>query len=245
MSNVPTLNIYFAGDPSTHKDMTSNALLAESIADISDHRYGCVLPQNFPIRDKSPKQVRDEKLLTLMECDLALFNFEGVEMDSSAVAEFMVAKFADIPTVILRTEKSGGEPSENSMPPWSLMTNFFPRTEVEVVNSEAIYQTVFEEFPMTDATDIYIEERSCDVARTLVRVVAQAVVDAFDRTLEMPPVLNDLEAQVVYPWLARFFGPDDDAKSMERLLMNALERKRERHLISSTSVSQSLKAHAQ
>lgn len=227
MSAEPTLNIYFGGDHYTHKDLMGNALMAEAIADLSDHRYCSVLPQNYPEGDKTFQHVRDEQLMTLLQCDLALFNFDGSEIDAGAVVEFMTAKFADMPCVILRTDSRGDDDAD--LHPWARMAQFFPRTEVEVLNSVAIYQNLFSEFPMTDAEDVMIEERSSEVARTMVRVTAQAVVDAFDRALEEPSQLG-ADAPVVYRWLARFFGPEIDAAVCDRALQAALQRKQQRGL---------------
>jgi len=231
MGRDATLNIYFAGDLFTHKDLAGNALLAEAIADISDHRFCSVLPQNFPERSKSPRRIRDDKLLTLLECDLALFNFDGTDFENGSVAEFMTAKFADMPTVILRTDYRGCCAQENRLPKWSMMVNDFPRTEVEVVDAAAIYEAVFAEFPMTEAREVLIEERSSEVSRTMVRVIAQAVVDAFDRALNAGPVMREDEAPFIFRWLARFWGPGLGDAAAEKLLARALERKRARGLL--------------
>jgi len=40
----------------------------------------------------------------LLNCDLALFNFDGPELDLGTVVEFLFAKFADIPALILRMD---------------------------------------------------------------------------------------------------------------------------------------------
>ena len=37
-------------------------------------------------------------------CDLCILNYDGPELDSGTVVEFMVSKFADIPSVIVRTD---------------------------------------------------------------------------------------------------------------------------------------------
>ena len=40
----------------------------------------------------------------MIECDLALFNFDGTELDSGTVVEFILAKFLDVPSVIMRSD---------------------------------------------------------------------------------------------------------------------------------------------
>ncbi len=226
-----TLNIYFAGELFTHKDLAGNAMLAEAIAELSDHRYCSVLPQNFEQREQEAKRIRDQDLLNLLESDLALFCFDGTELDSGTVVEFMTAKFADIPSVVLRTDYRSKSSGDQVDFPWNLMASFYPRCEVEVIDAMGIYQNIFKEFPIIDATDVLIEKRSSDVAHTMIRVVGQAIVDAFDRVLEDKPVLPAASAEVVYDWLARFagFSKGDDAVAAE--LKNALRRKRERGLL--------------
>ncbi|MDP0498174.1 MAG: nucleoside 2-deoxyribosyltransferase [Verrucomicrobiota bacterium JB024] len=230
MADVPSLNIYFAGELFTHKDLAGNALLAEAISDLSDRRYCSVLPQNLARPDSTPQQLRDHNLLNLLECDLALFGFDGAELDSGTVVEYMMAKFADIPSVIVRSDFRTGVGDAKDFP-WNLMACFYPRTEVEVIDAMSIYQNIFKEFPLTEASDMLIERRSSDVAKTLVRVIAQAVVDAFDRVLETPSQMTPDQAEAVYGWLCNMPGFEGDAAHIRQILDNALRRKRQRGLL--------------
>lgn len=226
-----TLNIYFAGELFTHKDLAGNAMLAEAIADLSDQRYCSVLPQNFEQRGCSPHEIRDQDLLNLLESDLALFCFDGTELDAGTVVEFMTAKFADIPAVILRTDyRSQGIGDQNNHP-WNLMVSAYPRSQVEIIDAMGIYQGIFKEFPLTDAADVLIEKRSSDVAHTMVRVIGQAIVDAFDRVLKERPLLPAQSAEVIYDWLARFAGFARGAEHIRPQLLRALQRKRDRGLL--------------
>ena len=100
--------VYFAGALFNHKDLLGNAALAESIYRVSNGRFRCALPQNFENRKFSPKMIRDEDITNLIQCDLAVFHSDGSELDSGTGVEFMFAKFADIPSLILRTDFRGG-----------------------------------------------------------------------------------------------------------------------------------------
>ncbi|MBC2596215.1 nucleoside 2-deoxyribosyltransferase [Ruficoccus amylovorans] len=230
MANTPSLNIYFAGELFTHKDLAGNALLAEAISDLSDQRYCSVLPQNLARPGSTPRQLRDYNLLNLLECDLALFCFDGDDLDSGTVVEYMMAKFADIPTVIVRSDFRTGVGDAKDYP-WNLMACFYPRTEVEIIDAMSIYQNIFKEFPLTEAADMLIERRSSDVAKTLVRVIAQAVVDAFDRVLETPSRMTPDQAEAVYAWLVQMPGFGEDIEHIRQVLSNALQRKRKRGLL--------------
>ena len=79
------------------------------------------------VDDEIPVQVTHvEELLDIVGCDLALFNYDGPDLDSGTVVEFMFAKFADIPSVLLRTDlRNNGDFADE---PWNLMTSYFPRT---------------------------------------------------------------------------------------------------------------------
>jgi nucleoside 2-deoxyribosyltransferase len=81
------------------------------------------LPQDFDPRGTTPRTIRDHHIRSLVGCDLALFSFDGPDLDSGTLAEFMIAKFADIPSVILRSDRrgAGGRTSQ-----WNPMANFYP-----------------------------------------------------------------------------------------------------------------------
>ncbi|HEX3443327.1 MAG TPA: nucleoside 2-deoxyribosyltransferase, partial [Chthoniobacterales bacterium] len=92
-------SIYFAGELFTAKHLIGNSGLAAAIERQSAREFVGRLPQALEQRSISAQQIRDQDLETLIECDLAIFNFDGTEIDSGTVAEFMVAKFADIPSL--------------------------------------------------------------------------------------------------------------------------------------------------
>ncbi len=105
--------VYFASELFTLKHLIGNAYLAEAIYDKSHGKYLCQLPQDFEPLGKTPQAVREQDNRALIGCDLALFNFDGAELDSGTVIEFMYAKFADIPSVVLRSDlRSGGDSSD-------------------------------------------------------------------------------------------------------------------------------------
>src|SRR5580698_7180135 len=93
-----SLNVFCGGALFNLKDLIGNAYLAEAIYEKSHGRYLCALPQDFEPRGSTPRAVRDRDIRALVACDLALFNFDGVDVDSGTVAEYMLAKFADIPS---------------------------------------------------------------------------------------------------------------------------------------------------
>ena len=132
--------IYFAGQLFDHKHLAGNALLASYIDSDSQGRYRCILPQNLEQRGIGPMGIRDQDLRTVIECDLALFNFDGSELPPGAVVEYMYAKMLDIPAVILRTDFRGGGDQDAEGDPWNLMASFYPRTRILHLDGMQWYQ---------------------------------------------------------------------------------------------------------
>src|ERR1700720_2295576 len=130
--------VYFAGELFSSKHLVGNAALADAIAKASNLNFICVLPQALEERNMSAHDIRDQDIVTLIGCDLALFNFDGPELDSGTVAEFFFAKFADIPSLLLRTDfRRGGDQGED---PWNLMVSYYPRTRTCLLDSISLYQ---------------------------------------------------------------------------------------------------------
>lgn len=140
------ISVYFAGALFTSKDLIGNCMLAEAIEEISG-KYRIVLPQNIEVSRLSPKEIRDGDIRALLNCDMAIFNFDGTDLDSGTVAEFMIAKFAAKPALLLRTDfrSSGDQNVESSgFEPWNLMLSFYPHTQSLLLNAADIYRQSFE-----------------------------------------------------------------------------------------------------
>lgn len=223
------LSFYFAGDLFDAKDLVGNALLAEAIHSQSDKRYLPVLPQNLEQRETSAHSIRDNDLLCLLECDLGLFHFDGSELDSGTVVEFMVAKFADIPSVVLRTDfRAKGDQQDH---PWNLMASFYPRTEVVVLDAMGIYQKGVGGGPVTDPLEIMESAVSQRRGAALLEKIAEEVISRFDRLRDLPPCLPGGDAEAVYRWLALMPNFRAGAKTAGEIIDAALRRKVDRGLL--------------
>ena len=97
-----SLRVYFAGDIFNHKDLVGNLLLADAIKSVSAGRYHCILPQNLEQTTGRSIDIRNQDLLEVMRADLLILNFDGTELDSGTVVEFLYAKSLDVPCVVLR-----------------------------------------------------------------------------------------------------------------------------------------------
>jgi nucleoside 2-deoxyribosyltransferase len=185
--------VYFAGELFSSKHLMGNAALASAIVKASNGKFDCVLPQTLEEREATAHAIRDKDILTLIGCDVALFNFDGTELDSGTVAEFMLAKFADIPSLLLRTDfRRGGDQGEDQ---WNLMLSFYPRTRTLAANSMQIYKNAL----ATGATPV-------EAAYELVDRIAVAAVKELEKLIRLPPALPNKLAEPVFQWLSTMPG---------------------------------------
>ncbi|MGD8298762.1 MAG: nucleoside 2-deoxyribosyltransferase [Desulfobacterales bacterium] len=191
------LTVYFAGSLFNHKDLTGNAFLAEYIEKCSDNRYRCCLPQNVEQHQTSALDIRNKDLLKLVECDLGLFNFDGTELDAGVVVEFMLAKFLDLPTVILRSDfRTCGEKGVGG-DDWNFMCSFYPRTRVVKFNAIISYQEAVEESQtLSEAIESYYSR------------LAPLIVENLDSVRTEKPLLKGdrKKLEILYQWALTFPG---------------------------------------
>jgi nucleoside 2-deoxyribosyltransferase len=189
--------VYFAGALFDHKDLLGNAMLASYIEQGAPGRYVCVLPQNLEQATARAVDIRNKDLWQVMACDLALFNFDGTELDSGTVVEFMFAKFLDIPSVILRSDfrASGDQGTDGDA--WNLMCSFYPRTKIVQLNAMAWYQ-------QASAAGGTLQ----DILQRFYARIATVVLENLDAVRHEPPVPKGTRTDVarLYQWALRFPG---------------------------------------
>ena len=189
--------IYFAGELFDHKHLIGNAILASHVERLSDGLYQCVLPQDLEQTGYRSVDIRNQDLIGVATCDLALFNFDGPDLDSGTVVEFVYAKLLDIPAVVLRTDFRGGGEQKPGGDAWNLMASFYPRTRNVTLNAMAWYQEVSRESDtVADATARY-----CDR-------MANVIIEALDAVRAESPHLGAAPDGVehLYRWALRFPG---------------------------------------
>ncbi len=194
---MDTYTIYFAGALFNHKDLLGNALLADAIDTRSSGGYRCILPQNLEQTTHRACDIRDQDLKAVAECDLAILHFDGAELDSGTVVEFMMAKFLDIPSVLVRSDFRSAGDQDKDGDPWNLMCSFYPRTITLATNGLADWQGA------TGATDTVADA----VART-VNDMADRVIAALDEVRARPPVLTGDRDHLntIYRWGLEYAG---------------------------------------
>jgi hypothetical protein len=224
-----SLNVFFGGELFNLKDLIGNAYLAEAIYEKSHGRYLCALPQDFDPRGTTPRTIRDHHVRSLVGCDLALFSFDGPDLDSGTVVEFMIAKFADIPAVILRSDRRG---AGGRLPQWTLMANHYPRTAVVSVDGLGAYKAILKKrHRRLDEVIRLAGQHSSADAQRMCDEVAAAVVRALDRVREAEPVMPRHLREEVYNWISLMPGLRGKEKALRREFENHLERKVQRDLL--------------
>jgi nucleoside 2-deoxyribosyltransferase len=209
-------SVYFAGELFSSKHLVGNAALADAIAKASNHNFICVLPQALDERNLNAKGIRDQDIVTLIGCDLAIFNFDGPELDSGTVAEFLLAKFADIPSLLLRTDfRRGGDQEED---PWNLMMSFYPRTQILCLSSMALYKKA-----------LILGMSPVEAGQNLLEQVAGEAVKGLELLSQSPPTISNDLTEPVFRWISKMPG-FNSARSSEKVMAALTEKKAKRLL---------------
>lgn len=201
------VRVYFAGAIFNQKDLIGNMYLAESLSRLSKGRYDFLLVQNKVQQSVSHKAIRDQDLLGVMNSNLLIISFDGTELDSGTLVEFMLAKELDIPCVIYRTDFRGGSGEENSSfrdnsneqelgNKWNLMASFYPRTKNIYMNGMIEYQKVYNA-NQNQSTDV--------IARLYTDRLARSILSAMDEVMLTKSILSDDERDRAKQKIVRLF----------------------------------------
>ncbi|GLQ31217.1 nucleoside 2-deoxyribosyltransferase [Litoribrevibacter albus] len=159
--------VYLAGELFSYKALAGNQLLGKAIEDVSQGRFQVLLPQDIEMPSDRAKDIRNADYAAVINSDLIIAQFDGSELDSGTVAEFMLAKQLDIPAVLFRSDFRKAGDQESGGDAWNLMVSHFPRTESLAVNAMALYH-------QADGLTQYIEH----LAHLLVEKLDVAVASA-------------------------------------------------------------------
>ena len=245
---MTTFTVYFAGDLFDHKHLAGNALLAGAVDRRSGGRYACVVPQDLEQATERMVDIRNQDLRQVMACDLGLFNFDGTDLDSGTVVEFMMAKMLDVPSVLLRSDFRASGDQEREGDDWNLMCSFYPRSRKVQFNAMAWYQEARESAEKPESPDgtespdgpespegmeSPDEPASADWSGRLYDRIADAVIEALDAVRAEPSTFGGDEGRIrsVYQWAARFPGSGFDAVCDAGFVEEVIARKRRRGLL--------------
>lgn len=202
-----TKKVYFAGGLFDHKELAGNMLLANKINSLAEGRYQVLLPQDYESAQTDAVSVRNNDYKLLLECDMIVANFDGVELDSGTVAEFMCAKMVDMPGVLFRTDFRNGVERPGAIVPWNLMISAYPRTVNLIING----------------MDELIEQgRDLEKYHT---VIAGRIIAALDEVAEMQSVLPKENLVAHYRQTLQLLGAGMDGLFAEQDLKDLIGRK--------------------
>ena len=224
---MTTYTVYFAGDLFDHKHLAGNELLAGAVDRRSEGRYACVLPQDLEQASERMVDIRNQDLMQVMACDLGLFNFDGTDLDSGTVVEFMMAKMLDIPSVLFRSDFRASGDQEREGDDWNLMCSFYPRSRTVQFNAMAWYQEARRAGGPGDGAP------AADWSDRLYGRMADAVIEALDAVRTEPSAFGSDEARIsaVYAWAARFPGSGFDNLCGPGFVEKTIEEKRRKGLL--------------
>lgn len=249
---MTTYTVYFAGDLFDHKHLAGNELLAGAIDRRSGGRYACVLPQDLEQATERMADIRNQDLMQVMACDLGLFNFDGTDLDSGTVVEFMMAKMLDIPSVLLRSDFRASGDQEREGDDWNLMCSFYPRTKKVQFNAMEWYQEARRDGGPGDGGPGHggpghggpgdggpgdggpgDGAPTADWSDRLYGRMADAVIEALDAVRAEPSAFGGDEARIsaVYAWAAQFPGSGFDAQCGLGFVEKTIENKRRKGLL--------------
>ena len=142
----------------------------------------------------------------------------------------MLAKFADLPSVLLRTDiRTAGDWRDE---PWNLMTSYFPRTATVVVPSLFDYRTHLKRrSPRLDEALHLAGQHSSAHAQTVCERIAAQCVRALERVLATEPAMPKYLREEAYHWLALLPALRGKEKALRKEFERYLERKVERDLL--------------
>ena len=213
-------SVYFAGDLFNHKDLTGNLLLAEAIERESAETYICVLPQHLEQSTSRSIDIRNNDLSKIVSADLILVNFDGTELDSGTVIEFLFAKTLDVPAVILRSDfRAAGDQERGD--PWNLMCSGYPRTGKLTLNAMTCYQ---EEWRKGGGSAAVLER--------FYSKLSKAIIKEFDKVCNEPSLIENQQLlRKVYEWGLRFPGSGFSELFNDKELEEVLEKKQKNNLL--------------
>lgn len=182
--NTKAKRIYMAGSLFCGREIFGNAALADEIENFSGNAYVCELPQSYEPRSNAPKAVRDCDYTHLLQCDAVLAAFDGLELDSGTVAEFITAKVADKPAILLRSDFRISGDQVSGGDPWNLMCSFYPRSTVLHFNFMQAYKDYLKE-----------SKNALAAANLANKELAKLCVKALDKLFKTRPILSKSEIQ--------------------------------------------------
>jgi nucleoside 2-deoxyribosyltransferase len=203
-NSVGPYTVYAAGGLFTEHELATNVLIKEAIWRLSNGQFQLVLPQSREMRELNRPDVearlRNVDLLEVVEADIVMARFDGLELDSGTVVEFTVAKSLGKPTVILRCDFRrlyGKGLSE----PYNLMLKSWPRTvEVHIDSYLVNAGLLAEELEGLGDSGTFqaMMKAELNVVQKGVDEIADKVIDGLEAVIKMKSPYPPEYREIVY-----------------------------------------------
>lgn len=198
---------YLAGGLFTQHDLATNVSMKEAVWRLSSGRFELVLPQSKELRHLDRPDLaaylRNLDLCELVQADVLIARFDGPEIDTGTVVEFMVAKMLGKASVILRTD-SRHLLADGLDDPYNLMVRSWPRTEVVHIDSVMDYVQMMKEAREKlgdDQSGTQVLEAEMAIVGRGIDAVAQRLIEALETVIRRespyPPELQRIVYEVI------------------------------------------------
>ncbi|MCB2178614.1 nucleoside 2-deoxyribosyltransferase [bacterium] len=196
--------IYSAGGLFMQHELATNVLIKEAVWRLSDGKFQLNLPQSREMQeldqDNIEAYIRNDDLLQVITADILLARFDGLELDSGTVVEYMMAKFLGKPTVILRTDFR----SVSFLPecePYNSMVKNWPRTVEIHLHSYMIWAGLMQEEHQVLGDNPPPQSKlktELDLVQKSVDEIAIKIIAGIETVLEMESPYPPEYQEVVY-----------------------------------------------
>lgn len=193
--------VYLAGGLFSQHDLSANVSLKEAVWRLSKGRFELVLPQSKELRQLDTPNLaaylRNEDVKQAIQADILLARFDGAELDSGMIVEFMIAKMLGKPSVIIRTD-SRHLTTEGLDDPFNLMVKNWPRTQVVYTDALIDYTqriaAARESLHDADSGGQFLEAE-IQIIQKSTDALAEKVIEALNAVIEIespyPPELRE------------------------------------------------------
>jgi nucleoside 2-deoxyribosyltransferase len=222
--------VYLAGGLFTQHELATNVSLKEAVWRLSNERFELVLPQSKELRQLDRPNLaaylRNTDLQQVVQADILIARFDGAELDTGTVVEFMVAKMLGKPTVILRTD-SRHLTSHGLDDPYNLMVKNWPRTIEINIDSVIDYIQMItkarEKPSETQSVGLFLEAE-LDTIRRGIDAIAVRIIEALNDVVDMKsPYPAELQ-EMVYKAMRYAPGAGFDKLLSEHHLKATLQK---------------------
>jgi nucleoside 2-deoxyribosyltransferase len=205
--SVGLYTVYAAGGMFNQHELGTNVLIKEAVWRLSNGKFQLVLPQSVELKEISAAHLRNVALLEVVRSDIVIVRFDGLELDSGTVVEFVMAKNLGKPTVIFRCDYrhllEGIDllPGQGLDAPYNLMVKSWPRTVEVHVESLLDYIGLLAQerkalgdsgtFEATIKAEFNTVQKSVDE-------VAQKIIDGLEAVIEMESPYPPEYQEIVY-----------------------------------------------